>query len=325
MNKNKLINKDNRNDQPEAKKKAIVIIGPTSSGKTALAVRLALNFEAEIISADSRQVYKGMDIGTGKDLSEYSVKTKTGIKKITYHLIDVCSPKETFNLSKYLKLANNALDKVSAQGNLPLVVGGTGLYIQALVDNYQISKVKEDKVLRNKLEQEDLESVQTLFKKEYSSFYNRLNNSDKNNKRRLIRYLEILKDKGALDKKSSHPKFEFLVLKIDIDRNELKQRIKNRIVKRIEKEQMIEEVNRLHKEGLSFKKLESFGLEYKFVSKYLQNKLDYEEMLQELSTASSRFAKRQNTWFRRWQRQGREIYKIKDFKEAQEKIRDFLK
>jgi len=319
MNKSKITNKD------KAKKKAVVIIGPTSSGKTALAVKLALEFSAQIISADSRQVYKGMDIGTGKDLSEYSIKTKTGIKKIPYHLIDVCSPKESFNLSKYLKLANEVLDKISAQGDLPLIVGGTGLYAQALVDNYQISKVKENKELRAKLEDIELKGVQELFKKEYSDFYNKLNNSDKNNKRRLIRYLEILKDKGVLDKKRSHPKFEFLVLKIEVERKELKQRIKNRLIQRIENEEMIEEVNRLHKEGLTWKKLESFGLEYKFVSKYLQNKLDYDEMLEDLYTASSRFAKRQSAWFRRWQRQGREIHEIKDYKEAKEKIANFIK
>ncbi|MCF7794904.1 tRNA (adenosine(37)-N6)-dimethylallyltransferase MiaA [Patescibacteria group bacterium] len=317
--------KEKNKQSIKAKEKAVVIIGPTSSGKTALAVKLALDFEAEVISADSRQVYKGMDVGTGKDLSEYSIKTKTGIKKITYHLIDVCSPKDNFNLSKYLKLANKALDDISERGKLPLIVGGTGLYAQALVDNYQISKVKENKELRDKLEEEDLGSVQALFKKEYLDFYNKLNNSDKNNKRRLIRYLEILKDKGALDKKSSHPKFEFLVLKIEVDRKELKQRIRDRIIKRIEEEDMIAEVEKLHKEGLSWKKLESFGLEYKFISKYLQNKLSYKEMIEDLYITSCRFAKRQSSWFRRWEKQGREIYEIKDFKEAKEKINNFLK
>jgi tRNA dimethylallyltransferase len=321
MNKKKEKNKDNT----KAKKKAIVIIGPTSSGKTALAVKLALEFKAEIVSADSRQVYKGMDIGTGKDLSEYNVKTKTGIKKIPYHLIDVCSPKENFNLSKYLKLANKALEDISEQGNLPLIVGGTGLYVQALVDNYQISKVKENKELRLRLEGQELKSIQVLFKREYPVFYNKLNNSDKNNKRRLIRYLEILKDKGALNKKSSHPKFDFLVLKIEVDRKELKQRIRKRIVKRIEEEGMIEEVSRLHKEGLSWEKLENFGLEYKFISKYLQNKLTYNQMIEDLYTASSRFAKRQSAWFRRWQRQGREIYEVKDYKEAKERVNNFIK
>jgi tRNA dimethylallyltransferase len=312
-------------DKTTAKQKAVVIIGPTSSGKTALAVRLALKFKAQIISADSRQVYKGMDIGTGKDLSEYTVKTKTATKKIPYHLIDVCSPKESFNLSKYLKLANEALDKISAQGDLPLIVGGTGLYVQALVDNYQISKVKENKELRAKLEDKNLESVQKLFKKEYLNFYNKLNNSDKNNKRRLIRYLEILKDKAVLDKKSPHPRYEFLVLEMQVEREELKQRIKHRLVERIEKEKMIEEVKSLHKEGLTWKKLESFGLEYKFVSKYLQNKLNYDEMFADLYIASCRFAKRQSSWFRRWQKQGRDIYEIKDLKDAKKKIENYIK
>ena len=127
----------------EKKNKALAIIGATSSGKTAMAVNLALDFNAEIISADSRQVYKGMDIGTGKDLSEYKITTKKGTKEIPHHLIDVCNPRDTFNLSKYLKLANQALNEVSAKKSLPIIVGGTGLYIQALIDNYQISKVKE--------------------------------------------------------------------------------------------------------------------------------------------------------------------------------------
>ncbi|MFP4514753.1 MAG: tRNA (adenosine(37)-N6)-dimethylallyltransferase MiaA [Parcubacteria group bacterium] len=321
MNKNKSQKQDNLKN----KKKAIVIVGPTSSGKTALAVKLALEFKGEIISADSRQVYKGMDIGTGKDLSEYIVKTKTSTKKVPYHLIDVCSPKEDFNLSRYLKLANQALDEISERNNLPIIVGGTGLYAQALVDNYQISKVKENKELRDKLEEKDLQAVQSIFKKEYLDFYDKLNNSDKNNKRRLIRYLEILKDKGALDRKSSHPKFEFLVLKIEVERSELKKRIKNRIIKRIEDEGMIEEVSNLHKQGLSWQRLESFGLEYKFISKYLQNKLNYEEMLENLYIASSRFAKRQAAWFRRWQKQGRDVIDIKDYKEAKEKISNFIK
>jgi len=309
----------------EKKNKAIAIIGATSSGKTAMAVNLALEFNAEIISADSRQVYKGMDIGTGKDLSEYIVNTKTSTVEIPYHLIDVCRPDESFNLSKYLKLANQALDKISEKKSLPIIVGGTGLYVQALIDNYQISKVKENSKLREKLEKESLTNVQDIFRKKYLNFFEKLNNSDRNNKRRLIRYLEILKDNGVLDKKTSHPNFEFLILAIEVERSDLRKKIKARIINRLENEGMVEEVKRLHKEGLSFKRLGSFGLEYRYISHYLQNKLNYEEMIENLYIASSRFAKRQDAWFRRWQKQGREIYWVKDIKEAQKKIKDFLK
>ena len=314
---------NNKKDKKQ-KNKAVVIVGPTSSGKTSLAVSLALEYQGEIISADSRQVYKGMDIGTGKDLAEYKIETRNGIREIPHHLIDVCEPRDSFNLSQYLRLANEALDKVASSKKLPLIVGGTGLYVQALVDNYQISKVKENTSLRDRLEKENLSKVQDIFQQKYFNFFSKLNNSDKNNKRRLIRYLEILKDNGSLDRKTKHPNFEFLVLAIDVDREELRKRIKKRIVDRLDKEDMIGEVNSLHESGLSWNRLESFGLEYRYISQYLQSKISHNDMVENLHTATCRFAKRQRAWFRRWQKQGREIHFITSLKEAKEKIDDFI-
>jgi len=316
--------KDKNELKNKKKSKAIAILGPTSAGKTSLAVNLALHYRAEIISADSRQVYKGMDIGTGKDLSEYIIE-KNGEKiKIPYHLIDVCSPSESFNLSTYLKLANQALDDLKEKKVLPMIVGGSGLYLEALIENYQISSVKQNVELRKKLESLSVKKNAEIFSKDYPKFFEKLNNSDRNNKRRLIRYLEILNEKGTINEKSKHPKFEFLVLGVNMPRKVLRERIKIRLKNRIEKEKMIEEVKHLHNQGLSWERLESFGLEYRYVSYYLQGSLNYEDMFNDLYTASCRFAKRQMSWFRRLEKQGRSIYWINNFEEAKEKIDSFI-
>jgi len=192
------------------KDKIIVILGPTASGKTGLGVKLAQKFNGEIISADSRQVYKGMDIGTGKDLAEYWVKVKKGSAgeaglprsgyagarndkiKIPHHLIDVVDPKAEFSLVKFKKKAEEAIKDILKRNRVPIVVGGTGLYLQALVDNYNLSPVGPDKKLRNKLERKNNQELLKMLNKINSEFTNKLHESDQKNKRRLIRYIEIL-------------------------------------------------------------------------------------------------------------------------------------
>ena len=301
------------------KPKVLILLGPTASGKTALGVRLALKYKGEIVSADSRQVYKGMDIGSGKDLGEY----KVGRKLAPYHLIDVVSPNTEFNLAKYQKLALKAMADIIKRGKLPIIVGGTGLYLQALVDNYRLSSVKPDLGKRRELEALSREELFQRLEKLKPDFAHKLNNSDKNNPRRLVRYLEILEQGSSLEMKKESP-YDFLILGLTYPDEVLRERIIKRINTRLEQEDMLGEVRRLHAEGVSWRRLLSFGLEYKFLSQYLLGKLDYESMVQKLSDASYRFAKRQKTWFRRWKKQGRAIENVSSFQEAEKKIEPWL-
>ncbi len=270
--------------------KILAIIGPTASGKTKLAIELASIFNGEIVSADSRQVYKGMDIGTGKDLNEYKIKNK----KIPYHLIDVCDPSEEFSLAKYQKLAYVAIDNILARGKLPIVVGGSGLYLRAIVDGYKLSSIKPNKELREKLEKKSIDELFSDLEKINPEFIKSINESDAKNKRRLIRYIEN-NDKLLINNKN--PKYKSLIINIKTPKAILHKRIDKRLIKRLENEDMIGEVKRLHNQGVSWERLESFGLEYKYIAFYLQKKISYDEMVDKLFIAIRQFAKRQVTWF----------------------------
>ncbi len=263
-------------------KKLIVILGPTASGKTNLSIKLSKKFGGEVVSADSRQVYKGRDIGTGK-------VTKKEMKGIPHYLLDVASPKKRFTVSQYQKLAQKAIKKIqkknkpkhrahnalyaSVLGKVPFLVGGTGFYIQAVVDGINIPEVKPDWKLRSELEKKSTKELFLMLKKLDSR---RAKNIDKNNPRRLIRALEIvIKSKRPVPPlKKNKPQFE--VLMIRTKRENLKERIRKRLLKRL-KIGMVEEVKKLRKSGLSWKRLEEFGLEYKYIAQYLQKKINYEE------------------------------------------------
>jgi len=300
----------------KSKNKILVILGPTASGKTSLAVRLAEKFNGEIVSADSRQVYRGMDIGTGKDLSEYSVP---------YHLIDVVSPKIRFDLAKYQEAAFKAIDGILKRGKLPLLAGGSGLYLQAVIDNYRLSDIKSDLVLRKKL---DKLNALELFKKLEElapKMAAKLNQSDKNNKRRLIRYLEILGQDKNFKSRIGKKKYQALLIGVNISREVLQQRILKRLIDRLKDQDMVGEIKKLRNGGLSWKKLEEFGLEYRFIALYLQNKLQYDEMIEKLNLAIYQFAKRQLTWFKRWEKQGAKINWLKDNKKIEKLVKTFLK
>jgi tRNA dimethylallyltransferase len=301
------------------KTKVLVILGPTASGKTSLGVRLARKYNGEIISADSRQVYRGMDIGSGKDLAEYLVDGQA----IPYHLIDVVDPQTEFNLADYQKLAFVAIEDISKRGCLPIIVGGSGLYLQAVVDNYNLSAIKPDVKKRSLLDSLSREQLFARLEKLKPEFAGQLNNSDKNNPRRLVRYLEILETDESAPPKIESP-YDFLLLGLDWPDDILRERIKQRIITRLENEDMIGEVSRLQTDGLSWQRLCSFGLEYKFISYYLLDKLSYEEMIEKLSIASYRFAKHQKTWFRRWEKQGRKIEWVKDKIEAENLINQYF-
>jgi tRNA dimethylallyltransferase len=318
-------------------KKIIVILGPTASGKTKLAVELAHKFNGEIVSADSRQVYRGMDVGTGKDLKEFSIfnfqfsnklkniEQKPKITKIPYHLIDIASPKAQFNLAEYQKLAFIAIDDILKRGKLPILAGGSGLYLQAVVDNYKLSDAKKGLALRKKLEKLTISRLVVEIKKLSPKMAAKINDSDRKNKRRLIRYLEILLFDKNFKSKTAKEKYQVLLMGPACSGPTLRKRIYERLINRLEKERMVDEVKRLHEQGLSWKKLESFGLEYKFVSQYLQKKLDYEEMVEKLNRAINQFARRQMSWFRRWEKQGAEINWVKSDKKIKMLIKQFLK
>ncbi|MCK4539596.1 tRNA dimethylallyltransferase [Candidatus Parcubacteria bacterium] len=323
------------------KKKVVVIVGTTASGKTALAVDLAYKFGGEVISADSRQVYKYMDIGTGKDLQEYILefpisnfqfpilKFKNKIKiKIPHHLLDVVSPNTSFDLVKWLKKAKISINDILDRGRLPIVAGGTGLYAQALVDNYNLSKYGEDKKLREKLEKKEKTELFKILLKLDEKFAKKLNNSEKNNKRRLIRYIEICRQGEKIKNKNlnKNNEYEFLLIGITWPREILRKKIYKRLIERLEKEDMIGEVIRLHKDKkVSWKRLESFGLEYRFISQYLRKKLSYDEMVEKLNIAIGQFAKKQITWLRRWEKQGAKIYWVKKRQEAEKLCKNFLR
>ena len=288
---------------PAEKNKLVVILGPTSAGKTGLAVKLAKEFNGEIISADSRQVYKDMDIGTGKDLAEYG--------RLPYHLIDVASPKSQFSLAKYQKLAYKAIDNIIKRGKIPFLVGGTGLYLQSIIDGYVLNKNKPDLKLRKKLSNKTIKQLQYQIKK----LNIKLNDSDFNNKRRLIRIIEKSKPNKQLKK----PKYDCLQMGLTFKKEKLDKRIDQRLLHRLEKENMVGEVKKLHKNGVSWKRLDEFGLEYRFIAKYLQKKLTYNEMVEKLETASHQFAKKQMTWFKRDKR----INWIKNYSQAKKLITQF--
>ncbi|MFA6194730.1 MAG: tRNA (adenosine(37)-N6)-dimethylallyltransferase MiaA [Patescibacteria group bacterium] len=299
------------------KPKVLAILGTTSAGKTGLAVKLAAELRGEVVSADSRQVYKGLDIGTGKDLAEY----KVGRKNIPYHLIDVASPKTQFDLAKFQKLAFKAIDDILRRGQLPIVVGGSGLYLQALVDNYDLSNVQAKSANREKWEKMSADRLFALVVKKKPEFASRLNNSDKNNPRRLARYLEIIESEGLEKVGQRESRYDFLILGLNWSDKILRERIVQRLLDRLEKEGLAAEVKRLNNEGVSWERLQAFGLEYKFVSRHLLGELLYPEMVEKLSTALYRFAKRQKTWFKRWEKQGAKINWIKDMTGAEKKIR----
>jgi tRNA dimethylallyltransferase len=291
------------------KNKIVVILGPTSSGKTRLAVKLAGFFNGEIVSADSRQVYKGMDVGTGKDLAEYG--------QIPHHLIDVVSPKKQFTLADYQKKTYKAIDKILKKGKLPFLVGGSGLYLQSIIDGYLLTKARPQKSLREFLNFLTLEKLQKMA--EFEKI--KLNQSDFNNKRRLIRAIETRGKGQATRYKEQIPKYDCLQLGLTLPRKELNKKISQRLKDRLEKEGLIEEVKRLHQKGVSYQRLDDFGLEYRFVAKYLQGELTYEAMSEKLGVAICQFAKRQMTWFKR----DKKIHWLKDLSQAKKIITDFIK
>jgi len=290
--------------------KIIVVVGPTASGKSALAVKLAQKFKGEIISADSRQVYKGMDIGTGKI-------TKKEMAKIPHYLLDVANPKKQFSVAQYKRLAEKAIKNIISCGKIPIICGGTGFYIQTITENISIPEIKPDAKLRIALEKK---TTKELFSQLKNLDSRRAKNIDKNNRRRLIRALEIIIKSGKkVPLLKSEPKYEALFIGVKRGMRELKELIKTRLLKRL-KMGMVKEVINLKKSGLSWKRFEDFGLEYRYIAYYLQNKLSYDEMVAKLQKEIEHYAKRQMTWFKR----NKNIHWVTNQKQIYNLIKDFL-
>jgi len=311
---NKLINKN------QAISKIVVVLGPTASGKSDLAVKLARKFNGEIISADSRQVYKGMDVGTGKI-------TEKEMRDIKHYLLDVASPKRQFTVAQYRKLALEAIDKIYRKHKIPIICGGTGFYLQAVAEGLVIPRVKPDWKLRGELEEKDTEE---LFKELRKLDPRRAKNIDARNRRRLIRALEIIIKTGKpIPKLEIQPRFNVLMLGIKKSPQELKKLIHQRLLKRLGRG-MISEVQKLKKLGVSWRRFDDFGLEYRYVAKYLQGELTKQEMIDKLQKEIEHYAKRQMTWFSAHGGPASggkrtSIHWIDNYKQAEKLVKEFLK
>ncbi|MFA5386217.1 MAG: tRNA (adenosine(37)-N6)-dimethylallyltransferase MiaA [Candidatus Paceibacterota bacterium] len=320
------------------KDKIIVVLGPTASGKSGLAVKIALHLSSgqarktfgingiEIISADSRQVYKGLDLGSGKVTKDLNSKLRIQSSEfyhqgIRHHLLDIASPKNRFTVAQYQKLAKKAIKKIIAKGKIPIICGGTAFYIYSLIYNWQIPEVPPQKKLREKLEKK---SIEELFKQLKKLDPQRAKNIDKYNKRRLIRALEIVLITGKPNPHKSDlnqrtATFDVLIIGIKKPKEELQKLIKIRLEKRL-KQGMIEEIKKLYQRGLTWKRLDELGLEYRYISYYLRELITKEKMIEILNQKTWQFSKRQMTWFKK----DKIIKWIKNYKEAKKLVKNFL-
>lgn len=290
----------------------ICVLGHTAGGKTAFAAHLAHRFNGEIISADSRQVYRHMNLGTGKDLEDYVAGSET----IPFHLINIVDPGYEYNVYEYQKDFLKVFHDIRDRGRTPVLCGGTGLYIEAVLKAYKLINVPPDEELRKRLTLMDHEALIEKLK----SFKNPHNITDTESRKRLIRAIEIEEyyEKNP-DLHLNYPEINSVILGIKYDRNSRRKRITERLYRRL-KEGMIEEVDQLLEMGISEEKLIYYGLEYKFITLYIKGELSYDEMVSKLNTAIHQFAKRQMTWFRGMERKGFKIHWIDGRMPMKEKI-----
>ncbi len=271
------------------KSKVLVILGPTASGKSDLAVKLAKKFNGEIISADSRQVYKGLNIGSGKI-------TKKEMMGVPHHLLDVANPKKIFTLDMFQKHVYGVMEDILKRKKLPVICGGTGFYIKALIDNMVLPDVQINPELRKKLKGKTSAQLMAILKKLDPK---RAEEIHPNNLVRLIRAIEIAKTLGKVPKlESKKSDYDYLQIGIKSNGKDLQNRINARLIARLKKG-MVKEVKNLHKKGVSWKKLEDFGLEYRYISLFLQKKISRQEMVDQLKLKIWQYAKRQMTWFKK--------------------------
>ncbi len=280
----------------------ITILGPTASGKTAFAAQLAEELDTEIISADSRQVYRGMTLGTGKDLADYIVNGK----QVPYHLIDICNPGEKYNVFEFQHDFHKAYNEIRGKGKLPLLCGGTGLYIESVLKGYKLLDVPENPELRNRLKEKTLKELEEIL----SSYKELHNKTDLDSTQRAIRAIEI--EEYYLTQKPDKTQFDpinSLIIGIDIDRELRREKISKRLKSRLD-EGMLDEIRTLLDSGTSPDDLIYYGLEYKFLTLHVIGKISFDEMFTQLEIAIHQFAKRQMTWFRGMERRGFRIHWI---------------
>ena len=322
----------------ETKPKIIVICGPTSSGKSDAAIRLAKKLNGEIISADSRQIYRGMNIGTGKVTGSAEpfipdlIRDPEMLKQVQHdifisegvlhHLIDIVDPMEDFNVSHFKRTATEAIEAILSRGKLPIICGGTGFWISALTENMTLPEVEPNEELRNKLHNKSTEELFTILTELDPE---RAKTIDLNNNVRLIRAIEIATTLGKVPKlqvkgeKLQVKKYDFLKIGINVPREILNEKIKKRLEQRFD-EGMIEEVKNLHKQGITWEWMEKIGLEYRWITRYLQNKISLEEMKEKLYFDIIHYAKRQMTWLKR----DKEIIWLSNNDEIEKQVNNFL-
>ena len=302
----------------------ITILGPTASGKTPLAAALAQRIDGEIISADSRQVYRRMDIGTGKDLADYTSVVDGSPVNIPYHLIDICEPGTKYNLFQYQQDFFDAYNNIIGRGKTPILCGGTGLYIEAVLKGYQLSPVPQNPELRVRLEGKSLEELTEMLRKLKQQNGSVMHNTtDVDTAQRAIRAIEIEMEQQNYPLTTHLSPLSSLIIGVNIDRDLRREKITRRLKARLD-EGMVDEVRGLLAEGISVEDLIYYGLEYKYLTEYIIGKLTYDEMYRQLEIAIHQFAKRQMTWFRGMERRGFTIHWIDATLPMEEKVQLIL-
>jgi tRNA dimethylallyltransferase len=290
----------------------ITILGPTASGKTTVAANVAYRMNGEVISADSRQVYRNMNIGTGKDYDDYSIEGR----EVSCHLLDICEAGEKYSVYRYQKDFLTVYNEIVSREKLPVMCGGTGMYIESILEGYRLISVPVNYSLRDNLEGKSMEELTNILKA-----YKELHNiTDITRRETVLRAIEIAKYYSDHNYEESElPEIDSLVVGIKFDRNSRRKRISDRLRTRFE-DGMVEEVKSLLESGVSEETLIYYGLEYKFITWYLQEKISYDEMFSQLETSIHKFAKRQMTWFKRMERKGINIRWKDGYMSLDEKI-----
>lgn len=302
--------------ETKEKYELITIIGPTASGKTSFAAALAAHLDTEIISGDSRQIYRSMDIGTGKDLADYTVDGK----KIPYHLIDICDPGYKYNVFEYQHDFHKAFESIKAKQKTPILCGGTGMYIEAVLKGYKLLDVPQNKELREALKGKSLAELEKIL----ASYKTLHNKTDADSAQRAIRAIEIEEfyKKETPDKNEYDP-IHSLIIGVEIDRELRRAKISKRLRDRLD-EGMVDEVRNILKTGVKPEDLIYYGLEYKYLTLYITGQLTYDEMVSQLEIAIHQFAKRQMTWFRGMERRGFTIHWLDATLPTEEKVKQTI-
>ncbi|MEQ1561708.1 MAG: tRNA (adenosine(37)-N6)-dimethylallyltransferase MiaA [Nitrospira sp.] len=294
------------------KPKLLIILGPTASGKSDLAVKIAKKYNGEVVSADSRQVYKGLDIGSGKI-------TKKEMRGVPHYMLDVISPKKTFSVSDFQKSSSDIIKKIQNRGKLPVVCGGTGFYIQSIVDGLVLPEVPPNKKLRESLEKKSISDLQKILK---DLDINRYKNIDIKNPARLVRAIEIAKSLGEVPRlKKLDSGYDILQIGIKLSDEDLKDRINKRLLSRMKKG-MVDEAKKLHKNGLPWKRMREFGLEYRYLADFCEKKITKDDLIKKIEIENWRYAKRQMTWFKKDKRI--KWFPLSDIKDIEKEVDRFI-